>query len=129
MANPPQPPPDGIADDFFEQIFSMPGYTSGDGSLAGGDGSSVPGIVQQFNSGDGSSPGSFSVFPLGLSLEQGRPGFAVAEEGSCGGGVGKRLREGVEVKASSDAVSSSCSLLKSLIIISSSIVSFSFDCL
>ncbi|PKU75054.1 Transcription factor UNE12 [Dendrobium catenatum] len=104
MANPPQPPPDGITDDFFEQIFSMPGYTTGDGSLAGGDGSSVPGIVQQFNSGDGSSPGTFSVFPLGLSLEQGRPGFAVAEEGSCGGGgVGKRLREGVEAKTSSDA--------------------------
>ncbi|KAL0911490.1 hypothetical protein M5K25_019635 [Dendrobium thyrsiflorum] len=104
MANPPQPPPDGITDDFFEQIFSMPGYTSGDGSLAGGDGSSVPGIVQQFNSGDGSSTGTFSVFPLGLSLEQGRPGFAVAEEGSCGGGgVGKRLREGVEAKTSSDA--------------------------
>ncbi|PKA46940.1 Transcription factor UNE12 [Apostasia shenzhenica] len=102
MANQPQPPPEGIADDFFEQIFSMPGYPSGDGGLAAGDGSSVPGMVTQFSSGDSGS-GSFPVFPLGLSLDQGRSGFAMAEEGSSGGGGGKRLREAAEGKASSEA--------------------------
>lgn len=103
MANPPQPPPDVIADDFFEQIFSMPGYASGDGVIAGGDGSAVPGIVPQFNSGDGSSHGNFPGYPLGLSLEQGRPGFSVAEEGSSGGSLGRRVRQGPEVKTSSEA--------------------------
>ncbi|KAK8942605.1 Transcription factor UNE12 [Platanthera zijinensis] len=103
MANPPQPPPDGMADDFLEQMFFMPGYAPGDGVLAGGDDNSVPGIVPQFNSGDGSSSGNFPVFPLGLSLDQGRPGFHVAEEGSSGGSMGRRIRQGAEVKTSSEA--------------------------
>ncbi|KAK8961768.1 Transcription factor UNE12 [Platanthera guangdongensis] len=103
MANPPQPPSDGMADDFLEQIFFMPGYAPGDGVLAGGDENSVPGIVPQFNSGDGSSSGNFPVFPLGLSLDQGRPGFHMAEEGSSGGSMGRRIRQGAEVKTSSEA--------------------------
>ncbi|KAK8933723.1 hypothetical protein KSP39_PZI015701 [Platanthera zijinensis] len=79
------------------------GYIPGDGVLAGGDENSVPRIVPQFNSGDGSSSGSFFVFPLGLSLDQGRPGFRMAKEGSSGGSIGRRILQGVEVKSSSEA--------------------------
>ncbi|XP_039129950.1 transcription factor UNE12-like [Dioscorea cayenensis subsp. rotundata] len=90
MANPPQPPPDCITDDFFEQILSMPSYAGTDPSAAG--------IGLQLNSGEGSAASlasasggySGSLFPLGLSLEQGRSGFGVADDGSGGG---KRFRD------------------------------------
>ncbi|WOL07993.1 transcription factor UNE12 [Canna indica] len=50
MANQQPPPPEGIADDFFEQIFSMPPSYAAAGDAAGAGG---------------------GPFPLGLSLEQG----------------------------------------------------------
>ncbi|KAK8970850.1 hypothetical protein KSP40_PGU010013 [Platanthera guangdongensis] len=85
------------------------GYAPGDGVLAGRDENSVSGIVSQFNSGDGSSSGNFPVFPLGLSLDQGRLGFHTVEEGSRGGRMGRWIRQGAEVKTSSEAGTSSCS--------------------
>ncbi|KAK8963897.1 hypothetical protein KSP40_PGU012403 [Platanthera guangdongensis] len=77
--------PDGIPDDVL-------GYAPGDGVLFGGDENSVSGIVSQFNSGDSFSSSNFPVFPLGLSLDQGRPGFDMAKEGSSGGSMGRRIR-------------------------------------
>ncbi|KAL0926839.1 hypothetical protein M5K25_003091 [Dendrobium thyrsiflorum] len=87
MANPPQPLPDGIADDFVEQILSILGYTSGNPGLSKGDGSGVD---------------DFAGFPLVQNLEQGRPGFARLRRvqvelglGGCFGwrGSGERRRK------------------------------------
>ncbi|KAG1347688.1 transcription factor UNE12 [Cocos nucifera] len=96
MANAPPPPQDGIGDDFFEQIFSMPPpYAGGDsggsgGGLAGGgEGGMPPGMVLSREGGSGA--GGTSGFPLGLSLER-------------GSGSGKRLREETEAKAERDPV-------------------------
>ncbi|KAJ0966435.1 hypothetical protein J5N97_027573 [Dioscorea zingiberensis] len=97
MANPPQPPPDCMTDDFLEQILSMPAYAGADHSASG--------IALQLSSGEASAAslagagGGFpgSVFPLGLSLQQGRSGFAVADDGS---GSGKRFRDENDDKAS-----------------------------
>ncbi|KAK8936929.1 hypothetical protein KSP39_PZI012008 [Platanthera zijinensis] len=94
--------PDVIPDDVL-------GYAPGDGLLAGGDENSVLGIVPQFNSCDSSSSSNFPVFPLGLSLDQGRPGFHMAEESSSNGSMGSLIRQDAEVKTSSEAGSSSCS--------------------
>ncbi|XP_072952471.1 transcription factor UNE12 isoform X2 [Typha angustifolia] len=89
MANQPTPPPpDGIADDFFDQIFSMQSYAGGDGGLAGGEGH-LAGMVLPSRSGDGDGAGGGPPFPLALSLEHGKG------EGS---GSGKRLREESEGK-------------------------------
>ncbi|KAK8971221.1 hypothetical protein KSP40_PGU012762 [Platanthera guangdongensis] len=88
--------PDVLPDDVL-------GYAFGDGVLVGGDENSVSRIVSQFNSGDGSSSGNFPVFPLGLSLDQGKPGLHMAEEGSSDGSIGRRIRLGAEVKSSSEA--------------------------
>ncbi|XP_010936103.1 transcription factor UNE12 isoform X3 [Elaeis guineensis] len=91
MANAPPPPQDGIGDDFFEQIFSMPppyaggdGGGSGGGLAGGGEGGMPPGMVLSREGGSGA--GGTSGFPLGLSLER-------------GSGSGKRLREETEAKA------------------------------
>ncbi|XP_058105457.1 transcription factor UNE12 isoform X1 [Magnolia sinica] len=86
MAN----PPDGLPDDFLEQILAMPSYHGNDGGNLSGTAMSL-----QLNSGDGSGQvtgGGFqpAVFPLGLSLEQGKGGFLKPEEES---GSGKRFRE------------------------------------
>ena len=65
---------EGIGDDFFEQIFSMPAYGGGGGG--GGEGS-LTGMVLQLSSGEvgGSSSAGVGmhgpgIFPLGLSLDQ-----------------------------------------------------------
>ncbi|KAE9463927.1 hypothetical protein C3L33_04148, partial [Rhododendron williamsianum] len=73
---------DGPTDDFFEQILGFPAYASTDANLAGNSGTPM---MLQLSSGDGSAHlgggggggGGFhgSVFPLGLSLDQGKQGF------------------------------------------------------
>ena len=94
MAN----PPEGLSDDFLEQILSMPSYPGTDGNLAG----TAMGL--QLGSGDGSGQVGYqgAVFPLGLSLEQGKSGFSKPEDAS---GSGKRFREDAEGKASGKMVS------------------------
>ncbi|RWW66590.1 hypothetical protein BHE74_00026033 [Ensete ventricosum] len=88
MANQPPPPPqqqpEGIVDDFFEQIFSMPSsyVAAGDTGLAGHDGG-LAGVPLHRNSADAGGGGG--PFSLGLSLEQ-------------GSSSGKRLREDPEGK-------------------------------
>ncbi|XP_068320475.1 transcription factor UNE12-like [Pyrus communis] len=105
MANNPSEPQ---ADDFLEQILGLPNFASGDANLAGSDGGLAGGQVSpasmmlQLNSVDGSGHigggvgcgGGFQggVFPLGLSLEQGKAGFLKHEEAS---GSGKRFRDDV----------------------------------
>lgn len=81
----------------------MPSYAGTDPSAAG--------IGLQLNSGEGSAASlasasggySGSLFPLGLSLEQGRSGFGVADDGSGGG---KRFRDENNDKAAMKPVSS-----------------------
>ncbi|XP_068650586.1 transcription factor UNE12-like isoform X3 [Aristolochia californica] len=88
MAN----PPEGLSDDFLEQILAMPpAYAGNDSNLA---------VLQLSSAGESSghvtgAGGSFSapVFPLGLSLEQ---GFPRQEEAH---GSGRRFRDEAEGKA------------------------------
>ncbi|MQM20119.1 hypothetical protein Taro_053134 [Colocasia esculenta] len=106
MAN--HPPPEGIGDDFFEQIFAMPtpygGAGGGGGGGAPGEGN-LTGMVLQLSSREGggggqvaSSSSSSSIglpgggmFPLALSLEQGKGGvYGKAEDVGSGG---RRYRE------------------------------------
>ncbi|XP_065032597.1 transcription factor UNE12-like isoform X3 [Musa acuminata AAA Group] len=92
MANhqppPPQQQPEGIVDDFFEQIFSMPSsyVAAGDTGLAGPDGG-LAGVPLHRNSADAAGGGG--PFSLGLSLEQ-------------GSSSGKRHREDPEGKTERD---------------------------
>nr|XP_009398565.1 PREDICTED: transcription factor UNE12 isoform X2 [Musa acuminata subsp. malaccensis] len=92
MANhqppPPQQQPEGIVDDFFEQIFSMPSsyVAAGDTGLAGPDGGLAGGPLHR-NSADAAGGGG--PFSLGLSLEQ-------------GSSSGKRHREDPEGKTERD---------------------------
>ncbi|XP_010274209.1 PREDICTED: transcription factor UNE12 isoform X2 [Nelumbo nucifera] len=98
-------PPEGLGDDFFEQILSIP-YTGNDSALAGNDGNlagTAGSMVLQLSSGDGSSHvagGGFqgTVFPLGLSLDQAKSGFVKPEEASGGD---KRFREETDGRAPS----------------------------
>lgn len=69
-------PSDGPTDDFFEQILGFPTYGGTEANLAGN--SATP-MMLQLSSGDGSAhlgggTGGFhgSLFPLGLSLDQGK---------------------------------------------------------
>ncbi|KAF8392292.1 hypothetical protein HHK36_022634 [Tetracentron sinense] len=95
-----------LNDDFLEQILAIPSYGGNDGNLAGNDGNlagTAASMVLQLSSGDGSghvAGGGFqgTVFPLGLSLEQGKSGFLKPEDSS---GSGKRFREDLNGKASS----------------------------
>ncbi|GLT42396.1 hypothetical protein SLA2020_163980 [Shorea laevis] len=106
MANNPNEAP---ADDFFDQILGLPNFAPADGGLAGADGglagSAAAGapMMLQLSSGDGSGHlggigggggNAFhgQVFPLGLSLDQGKGGFLKPEEAS---GSGKRFRDEV----------------------------------
>lgn len=104
MANNPSEAP---ADDFLEQILGYPSFASAaDNNLSGSDGGLAGAhggpMMLQLSSGDGSGHipavggggGGFhgSVFPLGLSLEQGKAGFLKPEEAS---GSGKRFRDDV----------------------------------
>ncbi|KAL5863921.1 hypothetical protein ACOSQ3_001435 [Xanthoceras sorbifolium] len=104
MANNPNEAP---GDDFFEQILGIhsfasaeSGLTATDGGLAATAAAATP-MMLQLGSSDGSGhmaalgggvSGGFhgQVFPLGLSLEQGKGGFFKPEEAS---GSGKRFRE------------------------------------
>ncbi|XP_010522761.1 PREDICTED: transcription factor UNE12 [Tarenaya hassleriana] len=95
-----QPP----SDDFFEQILGLPNFASpSTAGLPGADGGLVgppPPMLLQLGSGDeashmaaigGGSAGGFhgEIFPLGLSLEQGKgPGFLKPDEPH---GSGKRF--------------------------------------
>ncbi|XP_068634410.1 transcription factor UNE12-like [Aristolochia californica] len=88
MAN----PPEGLSDDFLDQILAMPSaYAANDSNLA---------VLQLSSAGESSghvagAGGSFSspIFPLGLSLEQ---GFPKPEDAH---GSGKRFRDDTEGKA------------------------------
>ncbi|XP_010923486.1 transcription factor UNE12 [Elaeis guineensis] len=98
MANAQPPPSDGIGDDFFEQIFSMPPpYAGGDGAggggglAGGGEGVMPAGIVLPRGDGSTVGTGGPSGFPLGLSLER-------------GSGSGKRIRNEPAAKAERDPV-------------------------
>ncbi|KAL4363067.1 hypothetical protein GQ457_04G027730 [Hibiscus cannabinus] len=114
MANNPNESP---ADDFLEQILGLPNFPHTDTALAVPDGrlsgnAATPGapMFLQLSSGGGTGHigaiggggvGAFhgQVFPLGLSLEQGKGGFLKPEEAS---GSGKRFRdEVVDGRASS----------------------------
>ncbi|MBA0818814.1 hypothetical protein Gohar_028470 [Gossypium harknessii] len=98
------------ADDFLEQILGIPNFAPSETGLAGSDAglaATAPGagapMFLQLSSGDGAAHiggigggggGAFhgQVFPLALSLEQGKGGFLKPEEAS---GSGKRFRNGV----------------------------------
>ncbi|XP_057964762.1 transcription factor UNE12 [Malania oleifera] len=100
-------PSEGPNDDFLEQILGIHSYAGADSGLPANDaggglaGAGAP-MMLQLSSGDGSGhvggvvAGSSgyhgAVFPLGLSLEQGKTGFLKPEEAS---GSGKRFREEV----------------------------------
>ncbi|XP_022771202.1 transcription factor UNE12-like isoform X2 [Durio zibethinus] len=114
MANNPNEAP---ADDFLEQILGLPNFAPSETGLAGPDGglagtaagAGTP-MILQLSSGDGTGhlgtiggggSGAFhgQVFPLGLSLDEGKGGFMKPEEAS---GSGKRFRdEVVDGRASS----------------------------
>ncbi|XVF80889.1 hypothetical protein PTKIN_Ptkin15bG0111300 [Pterospermum kingtungense] len=105
------------ADDFLEQILGLPNFAPAESGLAGPDGglagnaaaAGAP-MMLQLSSGDGAGHlgaiggaggGSFhgQIFPLGLSLDQGKGGFLKPEDAS---GSGKRFRdEVVDGRASS----------------------------
>lgn len=101
MANNPSEAP---GDDFFEHLLGIHTYASADTGLSGNDvnmaGTQQAPMVLQLNSGDGSghvgvgAGANFQpVFPLGLSLDQGKTaGFLKPDEAS---GSGKRFREDV----------------------------------
>ncbi|XAR58595.1 hypothetical protein NMG60_11014062 [Bertholletia excelsa] len=103
-------PTDGASDDFLEQILGFPAYQATETNLAG----AASPMMLQLSSGDssahlgsaggGGGGGGFpgAMFPLGLSLDQGKPGFMKVEEAS---GSSKRFREDVvDGRASSSAV-------------------------
>ncbi|KAE8665421.1 Transcription factor UNE12 [Hibiscus syriacus] len=100
-------PNEAPADDFFEQILGLPNFAHTGTGLAGHDGGLAGTGVEagapmflQLNSADGAGHlgggggGAFhgQVFPLGLSLEQGKGGFLKQEEAS---GSGKRFSDRV----------------------------------
>ncbi|TYI15917.1 hypothetical protein ES332_A08G220100v1 [Gossypium tomentosum] len=112
-------PNEASADDFLEQILGFPNFAPSETGLAGPDGglagttagAGTP-MFLQLSSGDGASHlggigggggGAFpgQVFPLGLSLDQGKSGgFLKPEEGSSGSS--RRFRdEVVDGRASS----------------------------
>lgn len=105
------------SDDFFEQILGLPNFSAssaaGLSGVDGGLGGGAPPMMLQLGSGDegshmgglgGSGPTGFhnQMFPLGLSLDQGKgPGFLRPEGGH---GSGKRF--------SDDVVDNRCSSMK-----------------
>ncbi|KAF8388167.1 hypothetical protein HHK36_026833 [Tetracentron sinense] len=92
-----------LNDDFLEQILAIPSYGGNETGLAGNDGNlagTAASMVLQLSSGDGSGHvpgGGFqgSVFPLELSLEQGKSGFLKPQDAS---GSGKRFRDDIDGK-------------------------------
>ncbi|KAE8692055.1 Transcription factor bHLH7 [Hibiscus syriacus] len=114
MANNPNESP---ADDFFDQILGLPNFAHTDTGLVGPDGrlsgnastAGAPMLLQLSSGGTTGHIGATGcggggafhgqVFPLGLSLEQGKGGFLKPEEASDSG---KRFRdEVVDGRASS----------------------------
>ncbi|XP_030549229.1 transcription factor UNE12 [Rhodamnia argentea] len=110
MANNPNEAP---ADEFLEHLLGLPNFAAAaEAGLAPGDGSGLsvtaaPPMMLHLGSGDGSghmsalgggggaaAGGGYhgTVFPLGLSLEQGKGGFLKPEDAS---GSGKRFHEEV----------------------------------
>ncbi|XP_041008038.1 transcription factor UNE12-like [Juglans microcarpa x Juglans regia] len=92
-------------DDFLDQILGIQTFGSADtGGLHAPDGGlsaggAPPPMMLQLNSGDVSGGFHGQVFPLGLSLDQGKGGFLKPEEAS---GSGKRFRDDlVDGRASS----------------------------
>lgn len=89
---------EGPADDFLEQILGIPPYNGGEAGMAGSDSLAIAEAPMMFQLSSGESVGGGgggfhgTLFPLGLSLEQGRGGFLKPEEAS---GSGKRFREEV----------------------------------
>uniref|UniRef100_A0A5B6YPN7 Putative transcription factor UNE12-like n=1 Tax=Davidia involucrata TaxID=16924 RepID=A0A5B6YPN7_DAVIN len=108
---------DGPNDDFLEQILGFPTYAGTETALAGNDGglagTAAAPMMLQLSSGDGSAHlggvgvgggGGFhgAVFPLALSLDQGKPGFMKVDDAS---GSGKRFRDDVvDSRAASSSV-------------------------
>ncbi|XAR61147.1 hypothetical protein NMG60_11034771 [Bertholletia excelsa] len=114
-------PAEGPADDFLEQILGFPNYAAAQSNLPGNDaslaGTAAP-MMLQLSSGDGSAHlggvgvgaaegGSVGfpagMFPLGLSLDQGKPGLMKVNETS---GCNKRFGEDVDIRACSSSVKS-----------------------
>ncbi|XP_057960393.1 transcription factor UNE12-like [Malania oleifera] len=95
--------PDGLADDFFEQILAVPSYgPAGEVAFAGGDanlGGASMGLQLGSGGGGGGGGGGYRGMgmPLGLNLEQ---GFILKPDED------KRFREEVVVDANSNASSS-----------------------
>lgn len=116
------------SDDFFEQILGLPNFSAssaaGLSGVDGGLGGGAPPMMLQLGSGEegshmgglgGSGPTGFhnQMFPLGLSLDQGKgPGFLRPEGGH---GSGKRF--------SDDVVDNRCSSMKPV----SSVLALVFD--
>lgn len=68
------PPPEGLGDDFFEQILAVqPGYCGGTGDTGGGEvvGSTMPMMGLQLGTpaAGGLRTNSMGMMPLGLNLE------------------------------------------------------------
>jgi len=82
MAN---PPPDGMNDDFFDQIFSMPAAYA-----AGGDGGSLSYGDSSASAAGFAAAGGPSMFSLGLSLDQQHQQQGGAQPKDTGG---KRIRD------------------------------------
>ncbi|CAN6854076.1 unnamed protein product [Brassica oleracea] len=86
------------SDDFFDQILGLPSFPASSaavlsGGLGGGGG--APPMMLQLGSGEEGSGFHSQMFPLGLSLEQGKgPGF-LRPEGGGGLGSGKRFSDDV----------------------------------
>ncbi|WZZ34524.1 transcription factor UNE12 isoform X1 [Brassica napus] len=86
------------SDDFFDQILGLPSFPASSaavlsGGLGGGGG--APPMMLQLGSGEEGSGFHSQMFPLGLSLEQGKgPGFR-RPEGGGGLGSGKRFSDDV----------------------------------
>jgi hypothetical protein len=88
MANNPNEAP---TDDFLEQILGLPNFSSSDDGTGAGCGDPM---MLQLSSGDGNLSGGATggafhghhVFPLGLSLEQGKGGGFLKHEDASGSG-------------------------------------------
>jgi hypothetical protein len=96
MANNPPSSEATTNDDFLDHFLGIPTFASADTGLPGVHDSGLPSgapphMMLQLASGDASGGFHGQVFPLGLSLEQGKGGFMKPEEASGSGG--KRFRD------------------------------------
>jgi len=82
--------------DFLEQLLEMQTYAAAaDPNLAGTVDVNLAPMMLQLNSASGGYHAPPPVFPLGLSLDQGKPAFLKPDEGSGfgSGSANKRFRE------------------------------------